>query len=931
MIFRFKIFLCLFLISFLFGFSSLSAQTKNTDLKKIKKLYRQKKYANVLKLATKNIKNLEVKTNKDSLLKAKLLLYKHIGAQNIERDYEIIPSLNKLITNCPKSSEGDSLKAALYNRKAYFENNYGSTFKSYKSITKSLKLLQGLKNPNPGYIMGAYLLLSTQHVYYGNFEKAEHYMRLAENVYTKNKLEIDNNTWELNGNHHRLGVIANYRKIYMLWQFSKDSKDSLPLLNTMKLLENMHNQPDFHKEERIYYSTALNHVGDWFISYKHDSLSKLKDVSLGLKYLFKANNLIEKKGYTGTPWAIKYNLAKGFIRGNQLKKADSTMSVLFKGISETDGRLPFFLAQKAQIKAKKQQKDSAILYFYKSIEKIHKGKDSLHSNFDNFTSSKSYNHTKLLIRIGEELTYYYKNDTVVQKKVNKLYLLALKQFENSYLDTNFNPKQNNELRKILKGILKSKKTGLKENHPNKMILNKYEAFKNKLEWKKFYENRYTNSLPELDSLKNRQLELASLLSFAKLNGQIRKQDSINRLIERHNTTKKKLFPQLDLFSNFIFSIEELQQKLTTKDIVLKYILLNDELAVYQITKNSFKVDLLKWTINDQEKLQRFITKTQKQNYNANLASEFGELLIPNLENRISNIIINPDGQLYKLPFEILIKRNTFLTEKYNIRYTSNLGFINTEIEKSSFLNDVHIYAPNYKNTTPLSNVRSKASFLEGANNEAKKISKLFPSKLYNQQNLSKKQFIKTASKAKLLHLAMHADVNNDYPEFSRLLFSNNLENEEEHLYLEEIYGLSLGADLAILSACNTGVGLEKNGSLESFQRAFTFAGVPATIASLWEVPDASTEKIMILFYKNLKDGQTKSEALKNAKIKFRKEHINSKLSAPYYWAGFVVYGNDSPIVNTTNYSSFIFITVILTIIIFLGIILSRKLNIKVIV
>ena len=88
---------------------------------------------------------------------------------------------------------------------------------------------------------------------------------------------------------------------------------------------------------------------------------------------------------------------------------------------------------------------------------------------------------------------------------------------------------------------------------------------------------------------------------------------------------------------------------------------------------------------------------------------------------------------------------------------------------------------------------------------------------------------------------------------------------------------------------------------------------------------------MILFYKNLKDGQTKSEALKNAKIKFRKEHINSKLSAPYYWAGFVVYGNDSPIVNTTNYSSFIFITVILTIIILLGIILSRKLNIKVIV
>ena len=929
MSFKSKILFGFFVIHLGFNFYSISAQTKtsNTIIKRLSKLYRLNESDSVISLSGKYLKDLNSKSSKDSLLFAKIYLYEFMGLHKSNKSIKNITSLNNGILYCPQSQTGDSLKATLYNRKAYLESELGSGMKSYKNILSSLKLLENLPNANSGYLMGAYLLLSTEHVYYGNEEKAKYYMRLAEATYTKNKEEIDKNTWELNGNHHRLGVIAKYRKIYLFFK-SKNPENRLALLRTMADLEKMHNAPNFHKEETIYYSTALNHLGDWLISHKHDSLTSQKDVSLGLNYLFKTNNLIENKGYYGTLWSIKYNIAKGFIRGNQLEKADSTMAVLFKGISKTDGRLPFFLAQKAQIKAKKKQKDSTLVYFYKAIEKIHTGKDSLHINFDNFIPSKSYNHTNLLIRIGEELNYFYKKDTLIQKKANKIYLLALQQFENSYLDINFNPKQNNELRKIIQGLLNDKKTGFINNdNSQKTILNKFETFKNKIAWKKFYENRYTNSLPELDSIKKRQLELATLLSSAKLNQNITKQDSINRLIERHQTDKKKLFPQLDLFSDFTFSVDELQQNLTPKDIVLKYIFLNNELAIYQISKNNFKVDVLKWTKTEQEKLEKFIKETHNQNYNTELASKFGKLLVPNLGNQISNIIINPDGLLYKLPFEILTLKNKLITENYNVRYTSNLGFINPKIEKSSYFDDVHIYAPNYLNTTTKSDVRGTASFLEGANKEAKIISELFPYKLYNKESLTKKQFIETAGKAKLLHLAMHADVNDDYPEFSRLLFSNNIGNEEEHLYLEELYGLSLGADLAILSACNTGSGLEENGSLVSFQRAFTFAGVPATVASLWEVPDASTEKIMVLFYKNLKTGQTKSEALKNAKITYRKDHIGSKLSAPYYWAGFVVYGSDTPIVNIT--SSIIIYVIIAIAILLLGVFLIKRRNKKV--
>jgi CHAT domain-containing protein len=909
-----KILFCFLLFILVFNTHSLFAQSEkpNNIIKQLSDFYLLNKTDSILSFSDKVLENLQTKASTDSLLYAKLYQYKYTALHKKKKSIKNLASLNKGISYCPNTYTGDSLKAALYNTKAYLESELGNAMQSYNSITKSLKLLDKLPNPNPGYVMGAYLLLSNENAYYGNFDKAKQYIRLAENIYKKNKIYIDKNTWELNGNNHRMGVILKYRKIYMFWKLSKNSNDSLTIINTIKGLEKMHNRPDFHKEERIYYSTALNHVGDWFVSNKHDSLITKEDIQLSLKFLLKSHNLVKNKKYPGTIWAIKYNISKSYIKGNLLEKADSIMTGLFNGISKTDGRLPFFYAQKALIKAKKNQKDSALFYFEKSIQKIHSGNDSLTTYYSNFKPSKSYNHTRLLLRINEELDNYYPTDTIVQKKVAKLYYLALQQFENSYLNTNFNKQQNKQLRKIIKGILNSKRTGFLDDYQHqKTILNKFEIFKNQLAWKKFYESRYTNTLPELDSVKERNTVLASLLSNAKITKNIPQRDSVQRLIEKHNSYKKKQFPQLELLSNFDFSIEKLQKELTPKEVILKYILLENEIAIYQISKSDFNVHLVPWTNSEKQKLSNFIYRTHNRKNTLDLGYQFGKLLIPELKKQTNHLIINPDGVLFKLPFEVLQTNGKFATEDYHISYTSNLGFVNYTANKTATSKEIHIYAPLYANTTHPSNSRNKPSFLKGASSEAKNISKLFPSKLYNDHSLTKSTFIKTAEKGKVLHLAMHAEVNENFPELSRLLFSNNLKKEDDHLYLEELYGLSLNAELVILSACNTGSGLEKNGNLESFQRAFTFAGVPTTVVSLWQVPDMATEQIMVFFYQNLKKGQAKSEALRNAKLSYKNKYVDSKLSAPYFWAGFVVYGNDSPVFQTSyNYTAIIIMVLI---------------------
>ena len=60
---------------------------------------------------------------------------------------------------------------------------------------------------------------------------------------------------------------------------------------------------------------------------------------------------------------------------------------------------------------------------------------------------------------------------------------------------------------------------------------------------------------------------------------------------------------------------------------------------------------------------------------------------------------------------------------------------------------------------------------------------------------------------------------------------------------------------------------------------------------------------MIDFYKNLRKGKSKYEALKLAKINFIKQNANSSLIHPYYWSGFVINGNTDPLeINSAGFA-----------------------------
>jgi CHAT domain-containing protein len=89
------------------------------------------------------------------------------------------------------------------------------------------------------------------------------------------------------------------------------------------------------------------------------------------------------------------------------------------------------------------------------------------------------------------------------------------------------------------------------------------------------------------------------------------------------------------------------------------------------------------------------------------------------------------------------------------------------------------------------------------------------------------------------------------------------------LTAEGIIGLRLeGMELAVLSACETGLGEWGGGEgVYGLQRAFHVAGCQSVVASLWKVDDQATQALMALFYRNLWEKKLDAaEALRQAQL-----------------------------------------------------------------
>ncbi len=292
-------------------------------------------------------------------------------------------------------------------------------------------------------------------------------------------------------------------------------------------------------------------------------------------------------------------------------------------------------------------------------------------------------------------------------------------------------------------------------------------------------------------------------------------------------------------------------------------------------------------------------------------------------SNISKLIIVPDGHLNNVPFEALntsIETSTgidfgklpYLMNNYQVHYgySANLLLANrdryTQVKSNT---KCLALAPPYisQANTKLSrknNQRNGSAPLDGAIYEIQEIANTFSGRFDYSPSATEAFFKQEAPKFGILHLAMHAVVDYENPNFAHLKFTNLSKDtlEDNLLHHFEIVNMKFDAQLATLSACETGLGKYQEGEgVFSLARSFMYAGVPSVVMSLWKIDDQSTSQLIPLFYKNLATGLDKDGALQKAKKDFLRE-VDLEFRHPYYWSGVVLLGEDQKLKGVANTS-----------------------------
>jgi len=296
---------------------------------------------------------------------------------------------------------------------------------------------------------------------------------------------------------------------------------------------------------------------------------------------------------------------------------------------------------------------------------------------------------------------------------------------------------------------------------------------------------------------------------------------------------------------------------------------------------------------------------------------YKSLVAPFVANENQKLIIVADGLLNYIPFGALNTQEngiSYLMEKHAVSYANSATLYAQLLDRNKKKGDLLAFAPSFSGEqVQVDPSRDKLLPLPHNKREVEQILNSFEGQSYINQKASLQNFTSQLSGFGMLHLATHAVFDDTSPEYSYLAFSNS-DNEDNLLYVSDLYNLQIDADLVTLSACESGVGELKRGEgFLSLARGFFYSGASSIASTLWKINDASTTTLMDSFYKNLSNGDTKDIALQKSKISFLESNRQNGLSHPYYWSGFIISGNTSSI-HSPNYWAWIGLGILLTVI-----------------
>ncbi|HEY3132262.1 MAG TPA: CHAT domain-containing tetratricopeptide repeat protein [Acidobacteriota bacterium] len=314
----------------------------------------------------------------------------------------------------------------------------------------------------------------------------------------------------------------------------------------------------------------------------------------------------------------------------------------------------------------------------------------------------------------------------------------------------------------------------------------------------------------------------------------------------------------------------------------------------------------------------------------------------------TQLFISPDGELNLIPLAALIDQHgRYLIERYSFTYlTSGRDLLRLQVARESkskplvFANPLFGEPESARTATAQHQTIKQKRLLRtrqgvmtnehlsslyfaplcGTAQEARAIKSLFPEADVFTGEQATESTLKRVDAPRILHIATHGfflqnaagdpalaastsvggtrAVNPGIRVENPLLRSglalaganvNKTSSDDGILTALEASGLNLwGTKLVTLSACDTGLGEVKNGEgVYGLRRALVLAGAETLVMSLWPVSDYVTREMMVAYYKGLKQGQGRGEALRQVQLNMSKRKNRQH---PFYWASFIQSG-----------------------------------------
>lgn len=390
------------------------------------------------------------------------------------------------------------------------------------------------------------------------------------------------------------------------------------------------------------------------------------------------------------------------------------------------------------------------------------------------------------------------------------------------------------------------------------------------------------------------------------------------------------------------TLEQVQQQLLDPGtLLLEYHTSGDELFVWAVRQNGFRMQPLPGSAAELEALLVQALQRYRQDHpptgtvgpgapspphtpaeetertaQVRLGERLLDVVPEALWQGVTRVLIVPDGPLHYLPFELLPFRGRLLADRCPLTYAPSATVLDNlrqlwdrrpapphgEAYRLEFLgfgdpafpDDPDEPGDSATDGSPPPGARGfRFAPLPGTREEVRTVQDLFEGrgKAFLDVEATEHNVRALAEDCRYVHFATHGWFHEERPLYSGIALAPPQPGEppdgDHLLQVYEMFSLRLRAELVVCSACETGLGkLQAGEGLVGMSRALFYAGAKCLLVSLWKVDDEATKDFMVCFYRALREGKSTLDALGVARRTLRDDIWDD----PYFWAAFIPIG-----------------------------------------